>query len=110
MEARRPVRERARAVAGRSPGRGAGKWRRTGEAGGLPKTGAEAHRPPLAADGSAPPRRAAQGATVMEKIIKAAAAPKLVKKETYAAILDAVTILDTAREQARAILRDAEAR
>jgi type III secretion protein L len=49
------------------------------------------------------------------KIIKAAAGadaadPKLVKKEAYTAVLDAVTILDTAREQARAILRDAEAR
>ncbi|HYE91947.1 MAG TPA: type III secretion system stator protein SctL [Terriglobales bacterium] len=46
----------------------------------------------------------------MDKIIKAAAEPKLVKKEAYAAVLDAVTILDTAREQARSIVRDAEAR
>lgn len=50
------------------------------------------------------------------KIIKGVAAtgpaadPKLVKKEAYGAVLDAVTILDTAREQARAILRDADAR
>ena len=46
------------------------------------------------------------------KIIKAAdsATPKLVKRESISAMLDAVTILDTAREQARAILRDAEDR
>lgn len=44
------------------------------------------------------------------KIIKGAAEPKLVKKEAYGAVLDAVTILDTAREQARSIVRDAEAR
>lgn len=44
------------------------------------------------------------------KIIKGATEPKLVKKEAYTAVLDAVTILDTAREQARSIVRDAEAR
>jgi type III secretion system HrpE/YscL family protein len=51
------------------------------------------------------------------KIIKATAeaepagdALKLVKKDAFAAMLDAVTILDTAREQARAIQRDAEDR
>jgi type III secretion system HrpE/YscL family protein len=44
------------------------------------------------------------------KIIKGAAEPKLVKKEAYTAVLDAVTILDTAREQARSIVRDAESR
>jgi type III secretion protein L len=46
------------------------------------------------------------------KIVKAAdsLAPKLVKRESISAMLDAVTILDTAREQARAILRDAEDR
>jgi type III secretion protein L len=46
------------------------------------------------------------------KIVKAAESvtPKLVKRESISAMLDAVTILDTAREQARAILRDAEDR
>jgi flagellar biosynthesis/type III secretory pathway protein FliH len=50
------------------------------------------------------------------KIIKggagaeAATEPKLVKKDQFSAMLDAVTILDAAREQARAVLRDAEAR
>jgi flagellar biosynthesis/type III secretory pathway protein FliH len=43
----------------------------------------------------------------MEKIIKAAAAPKVVKKDAYAAILDAVTILATARDQAQAIREEA---
>ena len=43
------------------------------------------------------------------KIVKAADSitPKLVKRESISAMLDAVTILDAAREQARAILRDA---
>ena len=46
------------------------------------------------------------------KIIKAAenVTPKLVKRESISAMLDAVTILDAAREQARAILRDADDR
>jgi type III secretion protein L len=50
------------------------------------------------------------------KIIKAGAGaepagePKLVKKDQVSAMLDAVAILDAAREQARAVLRDAEAR
>jgi type III secretion system HrpE/YscL family protein len=51
------------------------------------------------------------------KIIKAtpdaepvAEGPKLVKKDAFAAMLDAVTILDTAREQARTIQKDAEER
>jgi type III secretion protein L len=46
------------------------------------------------------------------KIVKAAESviPKLVKRESISAMLDAVTILDAAREQARAILRDAEDR
>ena len=46
------------------------------------------------------------------RIIKAAETltPKLVKRESISAMLDAVTILDAAREQARAILRDAEER
>ena len=46
------------------------------------------------------------------KIVKAAESvtPKLVKRESISAMLDAVTILDTAREQARAILLDAEDR
>lgn len=46
------------------------------------------------------------------KIVKAAdsVTPKLVKRESISAMLDAVAILDTAREQARAILRDAENR
>ena len=46
------------------------------------------------------------------KIVKAADSitPKLVKRESISAMLDAVTILDSAREQARAILRDAAQR
>jgi len=46
------------------------------------------------------------------RIIKAAetVTPKLVKSASISAMLDAVTILDAAREQARAILRDAEDR
>jgi len=44
----------------------------------------------------------------MAEIIKATS-PKLVKKESYLAMLNAVTILDAAREQGRALLREAEA-
>jgi flagellar assembly protein FliH len=44
----------------------------------------------------------------MAEIIKGAG-PKLVKKDSYLAMLNAVSILDAAREQGRAILREAEA-
>jgi type III secretion protein L len=44
----------------------------------------------------------------MAEIIKAAS-PKLVKKDSYLAMLNAVTILDAAREQGRALLGEAEA-
>lgn len=44
----------------------------------------------------------------MAEIIKASS-PKLVKKESYLAMLNAVTILDAAREQGRTLLREAEA-
>jgi len=44
----------------------------------------------------------------MAEIIKATS-PKLVKKDSYLAMLTAVAILDAAREQGRAILREAEA-
>lgn len=44
----------------------------------------------------------------MAEIIKGTE-PKLVKKDSYLAMLNAVSILDAAREQGRAILREAEA-
>lgn len=34
--------------------------------------------------------------------------PKVIKRDSFAAMVDALTILETAREQARAIVRDAE--
>lgn len=44
----------------------------------------------------------------MAEIIKATS-PKLVKKDSYLAMLNAVAILDAAREQGRTILQEAEA-
>lgn len=39
----------------------------------------------------------------------AATDPKVIKRDSFGAMVDALTILETAREQARAIVRDAEA-